>query len=981
MRSSADVRLPTSNEALPIEVTAQTAQRWTQGNEEVWVLRGKCQILQGGDTSTSDEAVVWINQTPGQQSGLRRAVAYLEGHVSVKRSGSKDKSTSQLDDQSWIGKFESSQGVAVHVDQVAGAPSNTPELYRRAMARRMPQADQAVRRTQYTQYDSIIPPQPDAPQQAATRRIRFRARSNVEPNARFTRDPASGQLIGVVSGGVTLIVDGIPKVGTIDVSADRLVLWTVASDNLNVQSDIWQDEGIPLELYIEGNIVFRRGQQVIHADQMYYDVRGHRGVVLDAELLSEVPKYEGKLRLNTKVLQQLDANHFIAQDSFLTSSRMGKPGYRIEVGNVSFEQYERQMFDPTTGQSVPDPDPQGRVVGRDTFVYFGDVPIFYWPKFATEFEDPSLFIRRARLKNDNIFGNQILTDWNGYQLFGVENKPAGTEFDISLDYMSKRGFGHGTTFTYARPDFFGLGGPAAGLADYWGINDRGEDNLGRGQRRLPLDKNYRYRLFWQHRQRLSDRWQLSAELGWISDRNFLEQYYEREWDELKDESTGVELRHAKDNVTWSFTADARLNGFFTQTEWYPRMDHFCLGQPLFGNAVSWFEHTQIGYGNYKIADAPRNQPQFDVFAPLPWEVAARGERLVTTQELDWPLQLGPVRAVPYALGQLAHWGEDVTGDDLQRASWQAGVRASMPMWRVDPGINSDFWNVHGLAHKIVFDAELAFAQSNRNMTQLPLYDPLDDDSIEAFRRRMAFLTFGTGAGGVPAYPAQFDPRYYALRTGLSSWVTSPSAEVFDDMTTVRLGMRHRWQTKRGMPGQRHIIDWITFDSGAVFYPDDARDNFGQALGLVNYDFTWHLGDRLTLASDGLFDFFNQGQKIVTVGGFLSRPPRGSLYLGLRVLDGPVSSQIVNCAYTYRMSPKWISSLAMSFDLGSEGNIGQQFTVTRIGESLLVSAGFNVDASRGNVGAMLAIEPRFLPKNRLGHSGGAIVPAAGAYGLE
>jgi hypothetical protein len=69
------------------------------------------------------------------------------------------------------------------------------------------------------------------------------------------------------------------------------------------------------------------------------------------------------------------------------------------------------------------------------------------------------------------------------------------------------------------------------------------------------------------------------------------------------------------------------------------------------------------------------------------------------------------------------------------------------------------------------------------------------------------------------------------------------------------------------------------------------------------------------------------------------------------------------------------------DLGGEGNIGQTFGVTRIGESLLISAGFTVDAARENVGVNFAVEPRFLPKNRLGRVGGTQIPVAGAYGLE
>ncbi len=71
----------------------------------------------------------------------------------------------------------------------------------------------------------------------------------------------------------------------------------------------------------------------------------------------------------------------------------------------------------------------------------------------------------------------------------------------------------------------------------------------------------------------------------------------------------------------------------------------------------------------------------------------------------------------------------------------------------------------------------------------------------------------------------------------------------------------------------------------------------------------------------------------------------------------------------------------SYDILNSRNIGQTFSFTRVGESFLVSAGFNVDASRDSVGIQFAVEPRFLPKSRLGQAGGARIPVAGAYGLE
>ena len=94
--------------------------------------------------------------------------------------------------------------------------------------------------------------------------------------------------------------------------------------------------------------------------------------------------------------------------------------------------------------------------------------------------------------------------------------------------------------------------------------------------------------------------------------------------------------------------------------------------------------------------------------------------------------------------------------------------------------------------------------------------------------------------------------------------------------------------------------------------------------------------------------------------FLTRPPRGSLYLGFHVLEGPVDSKSVTFSYSYWMSPKWVSSFGTSYDF-VQGDIGQNLQITRVGESFLISVGVNYDATRGTYGGAIAIEPRFLPR--------------------
>jgi len=995
-----DVQLPEPNRSDPIAVSAESANRWQSGSYDVWLLRGNCRIQQGSANTRCREAVLWIQRPEGDQKQERMIIAYLEGDVELVRNAPAGPVT--LKDKTWLGQFMTKGEIQIYVEpsRVAGEPTVMPPIYRRGMERRNPLSADAVTRSEVrpAQFASPVG-QPEVIQTPAAqpmsqgRRIRVFSRSDVPMQVQWFPDPRGGNLwIGVINGGVNMVIDNVDVLGSIDVSTDRLVIWTVnpinnSQEPPDLSGQTFMDGRLPLEIYMEGNIVFRQGERLLYAERMYYNVPNHTGTILNAELQTPVQNYEGLLRMKSEMIQQTGPDSYYAQNTFLTSSRMGEPGYRLQAGDMMFEDIQSPMLDPMTGQPLRDQATGQELVehqrlanSSNNLLFIGPLPVFYWPNLSTNLNDPTYYIRRARAKYDRVFGTQILTTWSGYELLGLRKPPADTDLEISLDYLGLRGLGHGGNFTYNRQSIFDMPGQVGGLFDYWGILDHGTDNLGVDRSTLVPEKDYRFRMFWQHRQMLPEDFQLSAELGYISDRNFLQSYYLPEWYELKDESTGLELKQTRENRSLSISADVRLNNFFTQTEWLPRGDHFWLGQPLLNDTFTWYEHTSAAFARFRPANSPTN-PLDQPFQYLPWEATSipapvrYGEVLTTRQEIDWPLQLGALKIVPYALGELAHWGQDLDGDSLNRAYGQAGVRASLPIWSIDPSIKSDLFNVNGIAHKVVFEAEFAYADASQNLSLLPLYDPLDDDSVEAERHRFIAYTFGG------TIPPQFDERYYAVRTGMGGWVTAPSTEVVDDLTVLRLGARQRWQTKRGPPGKEHIIDWITLDTNISLFPKPNEDNFGQVPGLLDYDFRWHVGDRLTLLSDGLFDFFNQGQRTVSVGGFLSRPPRGSFYLGYRQIEGPIDSRVITLSYTYWMSPKWISTFGTSFDFGQEGNIGQSFSITRIGESFLVNLGFSVDPSRNDFGVSFSIEPRFLPKSRLANMGGAHVPVAGAFGLE
>jgi hypothetical protein len=811
------------------------------------------------------------------------------------------------------------------------------------------------------------------------RRIRVFSRSNVPWQLRWLPSEDGQERIAVIDSGVNIVIDQVAGFETVDLSTDRVVIWTSAEQVQDFQGEGTQADESPLEFYLEGNIIFRQQDRVIYAERMYYNVREQYGVVLDGELLTPMPGYQGLVRLKADVLRQVDPFHIEGFEGAVTTSRLGVPFYWLQSGNFTYENPPANRFapgvvDPATGR--PQVVSNKRVTSRNNRLYVGEWPIFYWPFMSANLDHPTTYLESLSINNDRVFGTQVLTGWNLYQLLGWRSAPAGTDWTGSIDYLSDRGWGFGTHFDYDRSSFFGQPGRVFGFVDAWGINDRGLDNLGLGRRTLEPETDSRGRLLARHRQ-LTHGLEITGELGWISDRNFLEQYYEQEWDQEKDQSTRIEIKRRNENHSISGSADVRVNDFFTQTDWL-RGDHFWIAQPLLSDWISWTEHSSVGHGHLQIADAPSDPIEAALFDPLAWEVESEGLRATTRHRLDLPLQWGGAKIVPYVLGEAAHWEQDLQGNELTRVLGQAGIRGSLPFVRLSPHVQSTLFNLNGIAHKVVLESEFLFAEADANLGDLPLYDPLDDDAIEFFRRRFYFTTFGGVAGG--NVPLPFDERYYALRSGFQSAVTASSPEIADDLMLWRLAARQRWQTKRGMPGQQRVVDWVTLDVEGYAYPKPDRDNFGQELGLLNYDFRWHLGDRFTVLSDGQMDLFDDGLRTVSLSGMVTRPGRIRYLSGIRSIEGPISSTIVYGSTNVRLSPKWIANYGTSYDLGDTGNIGQRGQIVRVGESFLVGLGFNYDHSRDNFGVRLSVEPRFL-SGPLSRVGGQPIPPVGAFGLE
>ncbi len=360
----------------------------------------------------------------------------------------------------------------------------------------------------------------------------------------------------------------------------------------------------------------------------------------------------------------------------------------------------------------------------------------------------------------------------------------------------------------------------------------------------------------------------------------------------------------------------------------------------------------IGYGRLQPAQPPFD-PALDTFTPLPYFTNADGLVTMTRHELDLPFMVGAVNFVPYLLGEAAYWGEDFSGDDLSRLYGSAGLRASVMFSRAMPWVRSQVFGLNGLAHKMIFDLDYSISDASADLTDIPQYNEFDDNAQERFRERYLGLDFGA-----TDFPPTLDPRGYAVRTGAGRAVTAPYHELVDDQQVLRLGWRHRLQTKAGPPHMPRIKDWMTLDLDVSYFPDADRDNFGEEFGLFGMRYAWNVGERTRLVANSLFDFFDVNQRVWNVGVLSQRSARGSIYVGYRQVEGgPIQSQILTGSYSYAMSPKWVSSFGTAYDMADGRNLGQSLTVSRIGGDFIWHFGFGYDNSKNNTSLGLAIEPR------------------------
>jgi hypothetical protein len=692
--------------------------------------------------------------------------------------------------------------------------------------------------------------------------------------------------------------------------------------------DGFLNSGIIDGIFLSGDVVLEEGLRSIRCDEMYYDLKDSQALAVNATLKTYDTARSIPIYVRAAKLRMVARNVFFAEDVTVTTSEFHVPQFSLNAARVTFT--DSTAVDEATG-SMSDSSFDAQL--QDVGLNYYDKTLLSWPGMRSNLQQPDLPLKSVHVGNSSTWGTSLETRWHLARVLGLRESE-GTDGTLLLDYFDKRGPGGGFELDYVRDDFFGN-------MEGYAINDHGEDRLGRTRRDLEPPRNERGRFSWQHRQFMAHEWQVTSEISYLSDENYLEQYDRKEFYQEKEQETLVHVQRIEDNWGLAFMGKGQINHFADTLEEMPTAEFHWTGQSLFDDVFTFYSDSQISRYQHKFGDdAMAVGPQDDFTFSY------------TRNELDLPLRFGKSKLVPFSAMTLGF--EDGAGfytnlDDAAVASdssvWfgEMGLRwAANPLWQVYPDVRSRLWDLQEIRHII-------------------------------------------------------EPRIAAIGY-FEGDVVAKQRDV------LRLGVAQRWQTKRGRGKKQRVVDWLRVDvdfnwvrnasstwngpseliwnksfvplsdrfSGTML-PSDRRNGsfYGASRSYIGTDFVWRTTDSTAILSDVYYDTHGGVVRQCNVGVSHLRWPDLSLYVGSRYLRevenglGERGSNAFTFAAAYKLDPRYAVIFSQQYDMDYGASIRSDVTLLRKYHRLNYGFTFSVDESIGDTSIAFGLWPEGIEELALG----------------
>jgi hypothetical protein len=592
-----------------------------------------------------------------------------------------------------------------------------------------------------------------------------------------------------------VIAIGNVRIKSLDMTleADNVVVWAQQAPQM---ADLFAGKARNVQVYAEGNVRAERGEMLVRTPRLFRDMSGDSALAYEARLRMFMTDEKIPVYVRAERMRQSGERWGWEQATISTCS-FGHPHYEVFAGTINMKREGGHTKSVTANHAQ---------------VKVGKTPVFYFPSLSRPWKGSML--RSIEYQNSSQFGNGVLTEWSlldgdWYEVF------------MELDYLSDRGVGWGVDLEYATERI-------VGLIDTYFIDDGGRDDLTEereeeGTEPDDTDGN-RYRIKWQHWQDLGDGWTAIGEYSYISDGDFLQEYFEDEAREGKEQETVIYLRKLYENFGMTFLTKYRVNDWQTQTEYLPQYAAHWIAEPIWKGRVFLTSDAEVAWLKRKLGDgsAERERRQeeddgseFDDAGPRN-EDSPRTFRFDLNNRVFVPFKTGIFKVNPFVGLRETMYDKTAEGGGDNRVAPEIGITFSTDFWRIFD-VSSDVLDLNGIRH-VVTPTVGYYNRFESNVEPEDLYafdevDNVDEEQWFLFGVRQLMQT----------------KRVVSERKGPDIWNPVASGRRFLGMDAVA--------EKEGVegedPNEPRIVDVAELDINFLYYPRPNRDNEGRQTSNVS----------------------------------------------------------------------------------------------------------------------------------------------------
>lgn len=918
-----------------LRINATSAWNWTDRDGPVLLLEGNVELAVDGARLRAGRAVLRFSQPRGPRGGHSISCVLLDEarieHEGIVRSGAALQTELLVRDR-----------VTLTADTRQARDRSDSATFREAV--------------EFVVNRPVAPPRPGRP--PASQPVSVRERLDFSFDELQTIQADDGTVAVVLRGKVALL-ERRSGGELVELRADRAVLFTSLTDLADLADPEQRRllERSVRSAYLEGDVRVslappdpRLGEQRLEAERVYYDFVTEQAVLTRAILHTIEPTRQVPVTVRAAVIKQLAQGEWTAENAGVSTSKLAVPGYSLRTGRVYVARED--TLDPARGTRT-------RFDARNALLDLYGVPVFWFPVAAGSVTERGFPLRRLQLENSGDFGFGVRSEWGLLDLLGISG-PANLDVGLYLDYLGERGPATGVNARYQG----GFIHPASkqpwtfqGGFDSYLVWDEGTDNLGGERGGVAFDGELRGRVSWEHQHFFPGDWQLQSRANWVSDATFLEEWFPREFRNGDPADVSAYLKRQRQSEALTLLVQFQPNGLPTTAdqlqevtplvdpalgvqgqrpvvvEKLPEIGYRIVGDNLGTGWLTLFSDNTLagmrfnetrptladmGFRNQRFVRKPDGSFAVDpdtgrrlrTPAVLPGYPAsaytgvseawvARGD---FRQQIDFPLNTGLIRTVPYVVARYTGYSDSPDDAVQNRFLAGAGVRMSTTFWRVDDDVDWRILDVRRMRH--VVEPELNLFTSIAT-----------EDRGEVF-----------------VYEEQVD--------GVS------------DISAVQLALLQRWQTKRGGAGRLRSVDVFTLNlrgtlfanapdepliadrDGGLYAPVGFRGLFFPSLpeastprNTLSADGAWRISDTTALLSDVAYNFDEGTLATASLGMAAERGDRLKYYLGTRYV-GEVNSTLLSFVGSYQLSPKYLVALSQSVELADVSQNTTTLTLVR-----------------------------------------------------